>query len=161
MNSWLWRLPVSDQHIFGSTSSYHLPSRSSWSDFSLSRLHERDAISHPLHSRIEERLLGDRGCLALFEVLDVERGSELDELRRQPGVGDALPDRVAVRRARDVADRLSVVVDRIAAHHCHVRVVEHEATELPPHPLGLAAQESSRPMKSPFSGFTVKPSPAS
>src|SRR5918999_819992 len=52
------------------------------------------SVPHPLHGRVEERLLDDRRAVALAEVFDLDLRSLLRELRRQPAVGYALLDRV-------------------------------------------------------------------
>src|SRR3712207_1256537 len=82
---------------------------------------------HPLHGRVEERLLGDGRAVSLAEVLDLDLRAPLREFRRQPGVRYALSDGVPVGRAGDVADRFVLGVDRLAAHDDHARVVEEEA----------------------------------
>src|SRR3712207_2711496 len=85
---------------------------------------------HPLHGRVEERLLGHRGAVALAEVLYLDLCTLLREPRRQPSVGDALPDRIPIGRAGHVANRPAPGVDRLAAHHDYPWIVEEEAREL-------------------------------
>src|SRR5215207_8677868 len=96
---------------------------------------------HRFHRRIEKRLLGDRGPVGLPEVLDLEPGPGLGELRRYPGVGDAPPDRVPIGRARHVSDRRVAAPYRLVAHDHNARVVEQEAGELLPRSLLFAPEQ--------------------
>src|SRR5918994_841957 len=96
---------------------------------------------HLLHRRVEKRLLGDRGRVALPEVLDLEPGSGLGELRRYPGVGYAPPDRVPIGRARHISDRRVAAPYRLVAHDHDARVVEQEAGELLPWSLLFAPEQ--------------------
>src|SRR5690349_8538957 len=61
------------------------------------------------HGRVEQGLFGHHRFHALVEVADVHGRAWGGELGREPGVGDALADGVAVGGAGDVADRAVAV----------------------------------------------------
>src|SRR4051794_17020419 len=86
--------------------------------------------SHPLHRGIEERLLGYRGRMALIEVLDFQPAPDLGVLGRNPGIRDALPERVPEVRAGYVPDRPAIREYRLVSHHDHVGIVEQRADQL-------------------------------
>src|SRR3954466_15158308 len=85
--------------------------------------------SHSLHRRIEERLLGYRGRIALIEVLNLQPAPDLGVLWRNPRVRDALPQRVPEIRACYVPDRPAIHEYRLVSHHNHIRIVEHRADQ--------------------------------